>query len=232
MLQTRFSYLNGTPEEVRYKRTMRSVSSIDSSHVRQALLTPSHSTTGKTLVIGVFQQSSYLNVPAECEEQLELYTQEAVRAFSGADDPYPSELISMVYHGGRTTAEEIKKQLPPEPLERIDYIDSLAVPRFSTKILVPARSIENYGIFISHVRRADVDSGAARLLHLLEEWKTSYGLTRIEALQHLVLQQSNIVPSVQYKNACHEFHVLFGYWGMLSALEKQHMKELTQQQVV
>ena len=211
MPQTMLNYWYGRHDEVCKGisgEQVRGVSNIDSLNVREAILTPQKNRDA-VIVLGVFQKTAYLHVPETAIGQLEAASQETVRAYTGMRDPYPEAFISLIYHHKRTNPEELRRSLPADPLYRIKMLDHETLPRFGQKEILRNKNLATYGQFISGARRADANDDATRQLRVLNHGQEQYGLTRTEALQRLVLEQSMQTLGEQYKKACHSLQHFF-----------------------
>lgn len=225
-----FIYASGMPCQVVEGKATRTLSSVDSLHVREAVLTPQQSTPRLALAIGVFQRTAYAGSPIDMEQKIEQYTQEVINTYTGSNDPYPASLIALIYHERRKTAEDIRRDIFTDPLNRITFISHRNPPVFARKEHVSCEPWDKYDLLTSGSRRIEMISGAQEYLGILQKNRALYGLTRVEALKRLVLEQGNMQHHDNaFAKARHEFHMLFGYLKMIHTLELHVLEELAKE---
>lgn len=221
MALQQYTYKMGMPRQIIEGTTTRSISNIDSLQVREAVLTPQRSTPRLALVIGTIQRDITTVAPEDIEKKIEQYSQDVMRAFTGSNDPYPANLIALIYHQGRKTAEDIKNDLFTDPLNRVIYKGHQNVSSFIKKENSVREPWEGYSLIISGVRKTPDISGAQEYLDILNRNQSFHGLTRIESLKRIVLDRGN-KPQLDdnYTKAHHEFLVLLSYLKMIHELEQ------------
>ena len=217
-------YIHGTPHEVSSGMSSRSYSNIENAAVREALLAPPRNQHA-VFVLGGIREYQYPFIPKESETQLKelesslgRYAQEALSSFAETQDPFPFCLMNIVYDPRRISLLDLKKQLPHDPLNRIVIFSSSDTPKPAKEVL-ERQNFSSYPLYISGVQKPESED--LQKLEQLKAHNNRFGLTRIEALQRIVLEQCSGTPSKQFMGARSHFIHLFSSLDMLYQVEQE-----------
>ena len=224
-------YVHGTPAEVSSGMSSRSFSNIESSAVREAVLAPPRNPEA-VFVLGATQEYQYPYISRESESQLKQIesqlndsAQEAFVAYSGAQDPYPASLTAIIYNPKRISLQDLKQQLPVDLLQRITYRDYASPPKMIINETEENPPFSLYAHYISGVLQPEREE-AQRRLEQLRKQKEHLGLTRVEALQCLVLEQCIKAQSKSFVHARASLIYIFKSLEMISQVEKELRKRV------